>query len=1372
MSKNIVWATTTMILLLIAILPGPQSAVAAPGDVSFRVNAGGPQLNGTPAWTEDPGGNPSPYVSSSTKSSGTTSAIDISHSSLPPGTPELMFKKNRYDPAAAPEMQWDFPLAPGNYEVRLYFAETYAGTQAIGARVFDVSIEGSTVLNDYDIFAEVGANKGVMKSFVITSDNNLDIDFGHVVQNPQINGIEIVEADVGASSTLGAFPSTISFSQTQVGSGSNVILQLTNLGSSGSPSIIVDDAVITGANPAQFSEGFDESGSVNLPPGGSTSIDVTFSPTSTGPKSATLSIYHSGSNSPLNVPLNGEGVGSVPIAFGKSSLQGETSNSPTSLQFGPDGRLYVAQFNGQIKIYDVVRNGANSYSVTSTQTLDLVQSIPNHNDDGALNTNVKTRLVTGLLAAGTASNPVLYVTSSDPRIGGGASGTDLNLDTNSGIISRLRWTGSSWDKLDIVRGLPRSEENHTANGMALDAATNMLYVAQGGNTNRGAPSNNFALLPEFALSAAILSVNLDAIGNSTYDLPTLNDEDRPGNPDANDPFGGNDGKNQAKLVAGGPVRVHAPGFRNPYDVLITSGGRMYSVDNNGNGGWGDIPINEGPLGNCNNQPNEPGTGGPDHLHLVTGSGYYAGHPNPTRANMNNKFNPSSPQSPVSVANPIECDYQSPTQNGSLTTFQGSTNGLAEYWTHNFSGAMKGDLIAGGYSKNAIYRAKFNSTGNQVESQEQLFSTVGTHPLDVTIPAPGHPFPGTIWTGDFNGTIHVFEPSDFGGGGGGGCSGANDPSLDDDGDGYSNADEIANGTNPCSAADMPPDFDGDKISDLNDPDDDNDGIPDVSDPFAIDALNGTGTDLPVSHTWENDAGDPGGFLNLGWTGLMTNGTSDYLTQFDPDNIIAGGAAGVMTVEAVPEGDAFKANNSQRNGFQVGFNPRTSGRFTAHTSILAPFAGITPSNYQSMGLYVGTGDQDNYVKIVIGVNNGTNIQFVKEIAGTVQVNRKTAVTLPGPDFINLYLTVNADNLTVQPSFAVTTGGVTGPRQNLGSPVPVPSSWLAAPMAGGVISTSKGPAPSFPATWDFIEVVEGDGPSGGGAGGAGTWETRAPTGVARAEISYVKAGNRFYLTGGTQKHQAYDPSTNSWTVVKQLPQKLNHIQGVEVGGKVYYIGGLSGWPSPHSSTVHIYDPASNTFSQGAPMPRGRGAGGVAVHNGKIYYAGGLHDGVAVPWFDVYDPVADSWTQLPDMPGRRDHFHAAVLGGKLYAIGGRTSDLGINAMTNQNAAFNFTSGQWETGLAPLPTARGGFAAAVLGTEILIIGGEGGGQAHGTVEAYDTSTNSWRSLAPMPTPRHGIQAVVCNGGVYIADGGGTQGGGGAVAVHEVFFLNAATSCS
>jgi hypothetical protein len=83
-------------------------------------------------------------------------------------------------------------VSPGNYEVRLYFAETYWKAQMIGGRVFDALIDGQLVLDNYDVFADVGANKAVMKSFAVISDGNIDIDFLRGVQNPSIKGIEIV----------------------------------------------------------------------------------------------------------------------------------------------------------------------------------------------------------------------------------------------------------------------------------------------------------------------------------------------------------------------------------------------------------------------------------------------------------------------------------------------------------------------------------------------------------------------------------------------------------------------------------------------------------------------------------------------------------------------------------------------------------------------------------------------------------------------------------------------------------------------------------------------------------------------------------------------------------------------------------------------------------------------------------------------------------------------------------------------------------------------------------------------------------------------------------------------------------------------------
>jgi hypothetical protein len=744
------------------------------------------------------------------------------------------------------------------------------------------------------------------------------------------------------------------------------------------------------------------------------------------------------------------------VSFTTQAVVSGLSN-PTTLQFGPDGRLYVAQQDGFIKAYTIVRNGPSAYSVTGTETIGALRALPNRNDNGSLNAGVVGRLVTGIHVTGTSANPVIYATSSDPRIGAGPSGADLNLDTNSGVVSVLTRSAGSWQRRDLVQGLPRSEENHTANGLILDAPTNTLYVAQGGNTNQGAPSANFALLPEYALSAAILQIDLDAIGSGIYALPTLDDQTRSGSTDANDPFGGNDGLNQAKLVPGGPVQVHAAGFRNPYDLVRTSAGHLFTIDNGSNAGWGGPPLGEGPGGTCSNGPSEPGVTDSDTLHLV-GPGYYGGHPNPTRGNKQNTFNANG-QSPVSTANPVECDYRSPSARGALATFPTSTNGLAEYTASNFGGALTGDLIAAAWN-NTIYRIDLSGSGTSVLSTQALFSSVDQLPLDVTAVGDNGPFPGTIWVGDVaTGAVIVFEPSDFAH-----CTGADVSNLDEDGDGYKNADEIDNGTDPCSAADAPPDWDQDDVSNLNDPNDDNDAMSDTSDPFAIDATNGASTPVPLSYGWENSAPRPGGLLGLGFTGLMTNGQSNYEALFDPNQVTAGGAAGVFTVDSVPAGDALGAANSQMYGFQLGVKA-PAGPFTAHTRVLTPFSGFTPQGGDSIGLAAGKGDQDNYVKFVVAAGG---VELVREVAGAPTKTTENAAVAGGAS-VDLYLLFDPVADTVRPSYAVASGGVTQPRVWL-SAQPIPSSWTSSTTAVGLIASSAGPGPPFPATWDLIEVLAG--------------------------------------------------------------------------------------------------------------------------------------------------------------------------------------------------------------------------------------------------------------------------------------------------------------
>ncbi|MFL0352385.1 malectin domain-containing carbohydrate-binding protein [Xanthomarina sp. GH4-25] len=865
------------------------------------------------------------------------------------------------------------------------------------------------------------------------------------------------------------------------------------------------------------------------------------------------------------------------ISFGSSGLIDANVLNPTSLDFGPDGRLYVSQQNGIIWAFTVERDlapqGSGTYTATASEQITNVRlGIPNHTDAGIFNPSQQ-RLITGIMTAGTALNPILYVTSSDYLVGGGSEGSDSNLDTNSSMLSKLEWDGSQWVKIDLIRGLPRCEENHAINGLDMferDGNTYLL-IAQGGQTNKGAPSNNFAGTPEYMLSAAILIVNLTQLESMpvytdpryatdyVYDLPTLNDPTRididnthpefpypSGHPlydkiiDLGDPFGGNNSLNQAFPEVGGPIQIFAPGFRNAYDILVTENGRVYTSDNGPNSLWGGVPriydkatdtylgdestMIYDPLNHyIKNEINESGSnliGDPLHFigtTLDANGSYYGGHPNPilafpSKANVityedisgswvaTNTYNFTSLLTDVSgyfnasftPANfpeqPELGEYLVDEPIGSskiniLDVVNSSTNGIAEYTASNFGGLMQGNILTASFSGD-INRYELNASGDTVLVHEATFSGFGSIPLDVIAQGDSDIFPGTVWAATYgSNNVTVFEPSDIN------CLQPGDvgydANADNDGDGFTNQDEIDNGTNICSQSSKPTDFDGDFISDLNDPDDDNDLVLDINDAFAQDPDNGTTTNLPIFYPfWNNDPGT--GMFGLGFTGLMLDptGATDYLDQFDIEDMSFGGAAGKATVDEVTGGDALEANNNQDYGFQFGVNvDSNSNTFTIHSKIESPYFGANgsqndPVDYQSYGISFGNGDQDNYMKIVLmnGVLNNdaeNGLQVLLEDNGVVTSDTKYDIpNITNASSIGLYASIDPAANTAQAFYSIDDGQT---LVLLGSPITLPTSFLDASdnkgLAVSLISTARtdSAADSFTATWDYIKVYE---------------------------------------------------------------------------------------------------------------------------------------------------------------------------------------------------------------------------------------------------------------------------------------------------------------
>ena len=166
---------------------------------TIRVNAGGPAYTDSQGqvWAADYGYNGGSVYSTSTTVIGTTNPT--------------LYQTERY---SSGPLQYQFSVPNGNYAVTLKFAELYFNSS--GSRVFNASINGHSVLANFDIYAEAGAGyKAVDETTEVAVSNGLiTILLSPVVDNPKIDAIKIVPA-TGAKVSVYPVSSGLRASQTQ-----------------------------------------------------------------------------------------------------------------------------------------------------------------------------------------------------------------------------------------------------------------------------------------------------------------------------------------------------------------------------------------------------------------------------------------------------------------------------------------------------------------------------------------------------------------------------------------------------------------------------------------------------------------------------------------------------------------------------------------------------------------------------------------------------------------------------------------------------------------------------------------------------------------------------------------------------------------------------------------------------------------------------------------------------------------------------------------------------------------------------------------------------------------------------------------------------
>ena len=282
---------------------------------------------------------------------------------------------------------------------------------------------------------------------------------------------------------------------------------------------------------------------------------------------------------------------------------------------------------------------------------------------------------------------------------------------------------------------------------------------------------------------------------------------------------------------------------------------------------------------------------------------------------------------------------------------------------------------------------------------------------------------------------------------------------------------------------------------------------------------------------------------------------------------------------------------------------------------------------------------------------------------------------------------------------------------------------------------------------------------------WKKGAPSPFARVESPTAVVDGKMYLFGGFVKGlgasnevDVYDPASDSWKRLKDMPTRVTHLNPAIDGGALWLAGGFKGkHPGPVTNEVWKYDIASDTWTSGPPLPEPRGGGGLAAVGGKLHYFGGYkadRDTNAPDHWSLSLDGGTAWQPEADLPDPRGHVSAAVLDGKIYALGGAHGHDHTQIDVKSCHRFDPATGKWSE-IASLPDGRSHFEGSTIvrNGRILIVGGRCNSSRPprnvvGDLLEYDPKTDAWRAVATMPEKVMAPSAALISGNIMVSGGG------------------------
>jgi len=277
----------------------------------------------------------------------------------------------------------------------------------------------------------------------------------------------------------------------------------------------------------------------------------------------------------------------------------------------------------------------------------------------------------------------------------------------------------------------------------------------------------------------------------------------------------------------------------------------------------------------------------------------------------------------------------------------------------------------------------------------------------------------------------------------------------------------------------------------------------------------------------------------------------------------------------------------------------------------------------------------------------------------------------------------------------------------------------------------------------------------------ETLIPTGRHSFGLAAQPGSTYLYAFGGVvsatdmlTSTERYNTCSRRWETRAPLPEPRGYVMAVEIDSKYYVVGGVDQMVSGTfgvRNTTYVYDPATDAWTQLADLPQALGGVTLATANGKLYAFGGFDQrgynlgNVAATY--EYNPATNKWRERTAAPvGTRSLAGAASLNGKIYVVGGITDGDPYTATMGATTIYDPVANTWQFG-APVGPSRSLALAVAPDNAIYAFGGEGG--YGGLSNRYDPVRDKWDSLSTYYTDgfRSGVGAVYSRGRLFIVGG-------------------------